>query len=87
MRDKTGKSKKVKEYVLQAKETQLFLIKLMRFVDYLIPKFEDEGKSYLTIAVGCTGGKHRSVVLADRLMEHLKEQNYRVKTHHRDIYK
>jgi UPF0042 nucleotide-binding protein len=87
LRDKTGKSKKVKDYVLQAKETQLFLIKLMKFVDYLMPKFEDEGKSYLTIAVGCTGGKHRSVVLTDRLMEHLKERNYRVKTHHRDIYK
>jgi UPF0042 nucleotide-binding protein len=87
MRDKTGRHKEVKEYVLQAKETQMFLIKLMKFVDYLIPKFEDEGKSYLTIAMGCTGGKHRSVVLSDQLMEHLKEQNYRVKTHHRDIYK
>jgi UPF0042 nucleotide-binding protein len=87
MRDKTGKSKKVKEYVLQAKETQSFLIRLKRFVDYLIPKFEDEGKSYLTIAMGCTGGKHRSVVLADRLKEHLKGQNYRVRSYHRDMFK
>jgi UPF0042 nucleotide-binding protein len=87
MRDKTGKSKKVKEYVLQAKETQSFLITLLRFVDYLIPKFEDEGKSYLTIAMGCTGGRHRSVVLADRLKEHLKGQNYRVRTYHRDMFK
>jgi UPF0042 nucleotide-binding protein len=87
MRDKTGKNKKVKEYVLQAKETQSFLIRLMRFVDYLIPKFEDEGKSYLTIAMGCTGGKHRSVVLADRLKQHLKDQNYRVRTYHRDMFK
>ncbi len=87
MRDKTGKSKKVKEYVLQAKETQSFLIPLLRFVDYLIPKFENEGKSYLTIAMGCTGGRHRSVVLADRLKEHLKSQNYRVRTYHRDMFK
>ncbi len=87
MRDKTGKSKKVKEYVLQAKETQSFLIPLLRFVDYLIPKFEDEGKSYLTIAMGCTGGRHRSVVLADRLKEHLKSKNYRVRTYHRDMFK
>jgi UPF0042 nucleotide-binding protein len=87
MRDKTGKSKKVKEYVLQAKETQSFLIRLKRFVDYLIPKFEDEGKSYLTIAMGCTGGKHRSVVLADRLKEHLKGQSYRVRSYHRDMFK
>ena len=59
----------------------------MRFVDYMIPKFENEGKSYLTIAMGCTGGKHRSVVLADRLKEHLKDQNYRARTYHRDMFK
>jgi UPF0042 nucleotide-binding protein len=87
LRDKTGKNLKVKEYVLQAKETQSFLIRLLRFVDYLIPKFEIEGKSYLTIAVGCTGGKHRSVVLADRLKDHLKDRKYRVRTYHRDIFK
>jgi len=87
MRDKTGKSKKVKEYVLQAKETQSFLIRLLRFVDYLIPKFEDEGKSYLTIAMGCTGGRHRSVVLAERMKEHLKSHNYRVRAYHRDMFK
>jgi UPF0042 nucleotide-binding protein len=87
LRSKTGRSKKVKEYVLQAKETQSFLIRLLRFVDYLIPKFEDEGKSYLTIAMGCTGGKHRSVVLADQLKEHLVKQKYRARTYHRDIFK
>jgi UPF0042 nucleotide-binding protein len=87
MREKTGRSKKVKEYVLQAKETQSFLTKLLRFVDYLIPKFEEEGKSYLTIAIGCTGGKHRSVVLADRLREHLVSQKYRARTYHRDMLK
>lgn len=87
MRDKTGRSKQVKEYVLQAKETKSFLIRLLRFVDYLIPKFEDEGKSYLTIAIGCTGGKHRSVVLADRLKEHLMSKKYKAKSYHRDMLK
>jgi UPF0042 nucleotide-binding protein len=87
MRNKTGKSEKVTQYVLQAKETQSFLIRLLRFVDYLIPKFQDEGKSYLTIAMGCTGGRHRSVVLADTLKKHLKSQKYKVRTYHRDIFK
>lgn len=87
LRTKTGKNVNVKEYVLQAKETQSFLIRLLKFVDYLIPRFEDEGKSYLTISVGCTGGKHRSVVLADRLKDHLKDRKYRVRTYHRDIFK
>lgn len=87
LREKTGRSKKIKEYVLQAKETQSFLIKLIRFIDYLIPRFEEEGKSYLTIAIGCTGGKHRSVVLAEQLKEHIKSCDYSVKVFHRDIYK
>jgi len=87
LRNKTGKSRAVKKYVLQAKETQSFLIRLLRFVDYLMPKFEDEGKSYLTIAMGCTGGRHRSVVLANRLKEHLVDQNYKTRVYHRDIYK
>ena len=87
LRNKTGKSVKVKEYVLQAKETRSFLIRLLRFVDYLIPRFENEGKSYLTIAVGCTGGKHRSVVLSEKLKEHLKTQKYKVRIYHRDIFK
>jgi UPF0042 nucleotide-binding protein len=87
MRNKTGKSRAVKKYVLQAKETQSFLIRLFRFVDYLMPKFEAEGKSYLTVAIGCTGGKHRSVVLANRLKEHLVDQNYKTRVYHRDIYK
>ncbi len=87
LRDKTGRSKKVKEYVLQAKETQAFLLRLIRFIDYLIPRFEEEGKSYLTIAIGCTGGKHRSVVLAEQLRDHIRNREYSVKVNHRDIHK
>lgn len=87
LRDKTGQSKEVKDYVLQSKETQSFLTHLFGFVNFLMPKFEEEGKSYLTIAMGCTGGKHRSVVLAEKLKEHLVGQKFRVRTYHRDIFK
>ena len=87
LREKTGRNKKVKEYVLQSEETESFFIKLIRFVDYLIPRFEEEGKSYLTIAIGCTGGKHRSVVLAEKLKDHIRGRGYSVKVYHRDIHK
>jgi UPF0042 nucleotide-binding protein len=87
LRQKTGRSKKVKEYVLRTKEAQSFLLRLFRFIDYLLPRFEEEGKSYLTIAIGCTGGKHRSVVLAEELRDHIRNLDYSVKVYHRDIHK
>lgn len=87
LRKKTGKHKSVREYVLSAPETTAFLHELFRFVDFLMPRFVDEGKSYLTVAIGCTGGKHRSVTLAETLREHLKTGLYDVQVHHRDLYK
>jgi len=87
LREKTGKDKSVQEYVFQSSETEKFLDKLLKFIDYLIPRFIEEGKSYLTISIGCTGGKHRSVVLAEKLKNHLKRKKYQTKIHHRDIYK
>lgn len=87
MRDKTGRSKSVREYVLNFQETERFLKMLSQFVDYLIPKFIEEGKSYVTISLGCTGGKHRSVVLAEKLKEHLTDKKFRIRVYHRDIYK
>jgi UPF0042 nucleotide-binding protein len=83
----TGKSRKVKEFVLESKETQSFLAELLRFIDFLMPQFIQEGKSYLTISIGCTGGKHRSVVIADKLKEHLQKMRYSIRIHHRDIFK
>ncbi|MGB9893739.1 MAG: RNase adapter RapZ, partial [Candidatus Saccharicenans sp.] len=62
-----GKSRKVKEFVLNSSETNSFLKKLYEFLDQLLPGFMKEGKSTLTISVGCTGGKHRSVVIAEAL--------------------
>ncbi len=87
LRVKTGRSQEVMDYVLKAPETNKFLSELFRFIDYLMPRFIEEGKSYLNISVGCTGGKHRAVVLAKRLREHLKNKNHNIRIHHRDIYK
>ena len=87
LRERSGKSKKVRDYVLKEEETKKFLAKLYSFIDYLIPEFMEEGKSNLTISTGCTGGKHRSVILAEKLKEHLKNKNYNVRIYHRDLYK
>ena len=56
-------------------------------MEFLIPNYEKEGKAYLNIALGCTGGKHRSVVMLNRLGEHLLKQGYIVNLHHRDVYR
>ncbi len=87
LRTKTGRSKPVREYVLQSEEAQEFLKKLFNFVDYLIPRFISEGKSYLTIAIGCTGGRHRSVVIVEELKGYLRKKSYDIKVYHRDIFK
>lgn len=86
MRKKTGRSRAVRAYVLGSSETQRFLRELTRFLDYLIPRFVHEGKSYLNIAIGCTGGRHRSVVLGEELKRHLQQGKHIVKLLHRDIY-
>jgi UPF0042 nucleotide-binding protein len=87
LRDKTGKSQAVRAYVLRSPETREFEKRFFPFLDYLLPKFIAEGKSYLTIAIGCTGGKHRSVVLADELRGYLRKRRYDIKVYHRDIHK
>ncbi len=87
LRGKSGRSKKVRDYVLKSSETRGFLERLMRFLDYLIPKFVAEGKSYLTISIGCTGGKHRSVVITDELRDYLRHKSYDIKVYHRDVFK
>lgn len=86
LRPKTGLDKDVRDYVLDSEKTEGFLARLYDFIDYMIPLYRnDEHKSQLMIAVGCTGGKHRSVTIALELSEHLKEKGLRVITSHRDI--
>jgi UPF0042 nucleotide-binding protein len=87
LRARSGRNQKVRKFVLEKKETKRFLDKLYCFVDYLIPKFIEEGKSNLTISAGCTGGKHRSVILAEELRQHLKRKGYDVQVYHRDLFK
>ena len=87
LRDKTGKTKPVRDYVLHSREAKELLKKLCGFADYLIPKFVTEGKSYLTISIGCTGGKHRSVVIVDELRDYLRKKRYDIKVYHRDLFK
>jgi RNase adapter protein RapZ len=80
-----GKDEKVKDYVLNNDTVRTFLNKFFELLDYLIPLYEKEGKAYLTIAVGCTGGKHRSVAVAEALFNHLKIQGSKIIITHRDI--
>ncbi|MFH1122751.1 MAG: RNase adapter RapZ [Pseudomonadota bacterium] len=80
-----GKDERVSQFVKKQAETQEFFIKYFSLLDYLIPLYEKEGKSYLTIAVGCTGGKHRSVSIAEEILAHLKGLKRGASLTHRDI--
>jgi UPF0042 nucleotide-binding protein len=87
MRKLTGKNEVVRNYVLSMKETVGFLSKLTDMLDFLIPNYVKEGKSQLVIGIGCTGGRHRSVAIADSLYKILAEKNNKVIIDHRDIDK
>lgn len=80
-----GHSQPVIDYVMQPELTQEFLKHLGSLVDFCVPQFEKEGKSYLTIAIGCTGGRHRSVVLTNWLAARLNHAGFRVTATHRDL--
>ena len=85
---RTGEEKQVQEYVMQGGTCEIFLEKLFDLMEFLIPNYINEGKNQLVIAVGCTGGKHRSVTVAGALYEKLKEKKeLGVKLEHRDIDK
>jgi UPF0042 nucleotide-binding protein len=85
LRPLSGIDEPVREYVLAQPETGLFLEELDRLFTLLLPAFEKERKSYLSIGVGCTGGQHRSVVLAEELARLLSARGYPARVHHRDI--
>lgn len=82
----TGMNKEVRDYVMQFEEAEIFLNKLKDMLDFLIPNYIKEGKNQLVIGIGCTGGKHRSVTLANAIYEALKnESGYGVTLMHRDV--
>jgi UPF0042 nucleotide-binding protein len=85
LRPLDGEADKIRRFVLQKEETRLFLQKYLDLLDYLIPLYEKEGKAYLTIAVGCTGGRHRSVVVAREIYAHIGRSRSQVSLTHRDI--
>ncbi len=80
-----GEAAAVRDYVLKEEESCTFLKKYLELLDYLLPLYEKEGKSYITIAVGCTGGRHRSVVIARAIFEHIASLGKKVEIIHRDI--
>jgi UPF0042 nucleotide-binding protein len=85
LRRQTGLGDPVREYVFSHVEATEFLDKVTDMLDFLIPLYESEGKSYLTIAIGCTGGRHRSVALAEAIAARLAERGVTTVTHHRDL--
>jgi UPF0042 nucleotide-binding protein len=85
LRSLSGLDSAVREYVLDNDETKELLKHLDGLFDLLLPAYVREGKSYLSIAIGCTGGRHRSVVLAEEIATHIRERGYEPVVHHRDI--
>lgn len=85
LKEKTGLDADVQQYIMSFKESQEFAEKFADLIKYLIPKYIKEGKSYLTIAVGCTGGRHRSVFMAHKLAEYLNKLGLSASEFHRDI--
>ncbi|WP_413206521.1 RNase adapter RapZ [Rhodospirillum sp. A1_3_36] len=86
LRSLTGRDPAVAAFVSADPDYEPFLSRVTDLLDLLLPRYEKEGKSYLTIAVGCTGGKHRSVYTAERLAAWLDERGYRARIRHRDIH-
>ena len=83
---KTGNDKEVQDYVMNNEESAIFMDKLTDMIQFLIPNYVKEGKYRLVIAIGCTGGKHRSVTLANELYKRMKDAgNYGIKLYHRDV--
>jgi UPF0042 nucleotide-binding protein len=85
LKDLNGLDDEIVHFIMSREETGEYINKLTEFLEFLIPKYEKEGRTYLTIAIGCTGGKHRSVVVAKKLSEHFKHLS--PVTIHRDISK
>jgi RNase adapter protein RapZ len=81
----TGRHPKVAKYVRSFPQTQQFLDKATEMLKFLLPHYIEEGKSYLTVAFGCTGGQHRSVFIAEEMKKRLEAAGHRVKTMHRDM--
>jgi UPF0042 nucleotide-binding protein len=87
LRPKTGLDDEVAEYVLDRQETRELLEHVDALLTFLLPRYVREARAYLTIGIGCTGGRHRSVALAETVARRLREQGYDVIVRHRDVNK
>lgn len=87
LREKTGNEQEVQDYVLKWPLTDKFYDKFFDLIDFLLPEYKKEGKSHLSIAIGCTGGKHRSVTTVNKLAEFLAEKEFTINIENRDIEK
>ena len=85
LRPLTGLDTQIGEFLMRVSVTKPYLERLMELLDFVIPLCEEEGRAYLTIALGCTGGRHRSVFFAEQLAGHFRECGYQVNVRHRDI--
>ena len=85
LRPFTGMDQPVKDFVLEHPVTQEFLVRFKGMLDFLLPHYLAEGKTHLSIGIGCTGGRHRSVAIAQHLVAHLRDEEYRVVENHRDV--
>ncbi len=85
LRPFTGMDEPVRDFVLGHSVTQEFLIQFTAMLDFLLPHYLAEGKTHLSLGIGCTGGRHRSVAIAQHLVGHLREKEYRVVENHRDV--
>lgn len=83
--EKTGLEEKVRDYVFCAPDAQQFVEQYAKLLEFLIPRYRKEGKRYLTIAIGCTGGRHRSVAISEAMSAELRKQNLQPAVRHRDI--
>jgi UPF0042 nucleotide-binding protein len=87
LRERSGEDRDVAEYVTKGERAQALLAHLRRLLDFLLPLYDEEGKAYLTIGIGCTGGRHRSVAVAHHLAEGLRAGGREVNLQHRDVEK
>ncbi len=85
LRALTGENPAIRDYIMERPDSGEFLRRLVEFLEYLMPRYRSEGKSYLTIGFGCTGGRHRSVALSLLVADRLRERGYVVNVKHRDI--
>ncbi|MBL8300162.1 MAG: RNase adapter RapZ [Rhodanobacteraceae bacterium] len=85
LRPLSGKDLAIREWLQEKPEVQRFLDQLIRFLDEWLPRFEADNRSYVTICIGCSGGRHRSVYLAERLAEHFRNTREQVLTFHREL--